>query len=99
MALFHTKRLIIAPFDPSTKTIKKELYLMKKPEAGDIRLTAEYVGPLKLDFGHFPRNQIAGKWQPGEGFMAGAWEAESFRDVYLATRPHLISGRYLLTLA
>jgi hypothetical protein len=54
---------------------------------------------FKLDFGRFPRHQIAGKWQPGEGFMAGAWEAESFHDVYLATRPHLISGRYLLTLA
>jgi hypothetical protein len=22
-----------------------------------------------LDFGHVPRNQIAGKWQPDEGFI------------------------------
>jgi hypothetical protein len=27
---------------------------------------------LKLDFGHFPRNQLAGKWQPHEGFIAAA---------------------------
>ena len=25
----------------------------------------------KLDFGHSPRIQIAGTWQPDEGFMAG----------------------------
>jgi hypothetical protein len=30
---------------------------------------------LQLDFGHFPRNQIAGKWQPDEGFIAAVWEA------------------------
>ena len=34
-----------------------------------------HVFTLLLDFGHFPHNQIAGKWQPDEGFMAGAWEA------------------------
>jgi hypothetical protein len=33
---------------------------------------AQIIG---LDFGHSPCNQIAGKWQPAEGFMAGAWEA------------------------
>jgi hypothetical protein len=54
---------------------------------------------LELDFGHFPRNQIAGKWQPDEGFVAGAWEAASFGDVYLPTRLHLISGRRLPALA
>jgi hypothetical protein len=27
---------------------------------------------LELDFGHFPRNEIAGKWQPDEGFIAAA---------------------------
>jgi hypothetical protein len=32
----------------------------------------DIIGPLKLAFGHSPRNQIAGKWQPAEGFMAGA---------------------------
>jgi hypothetical protein len=31
---------------------------------------------LELDFGHFPRNQIAGKWQPDEGLITGAWEAD-----------------------
>jgi hypothetical protein len=31
--------------------------------------------------------------------MAGAWEAASFRDVYLPTRLHLISGRRLPALA
>jgi hypothetical protein len=30
---------------------------------------------LQLDFGHSPRNQIAGKWQAAEGLIAGAWEA------------------------
>jgi hypothetical protein len=54
---------------------------------------------VSLDFGHSPRTQIAGKWQPAEGFMAGAWEAKSFRDVYLPTRPHRISGRRLPALA
>jgi hypothetical protein len=24
---------------------------------------------FRLDFGHVPRNQIAGKWQPDEGFI------------------------------
>jgi hypothetical protein len=42
---------------------------------------------------------MAGKWQPDEGFIAGAWEAESFRDVYLPTRLHRISGRCLPALA
>jgi hypothetical protein len=56
----------------------------------------DFVG---LDFGHSPRNQIAGKWQPAEGFMAGAWEAASFRDVYLPTRLQLISRRPLPALA
>jgi hypothetical protein len=27
---------------------------------------------LQLDFGHLPRNQLAGKWQPHEGFIAAA---------------------------
>jgi hypothetical protein len=31
--------------------------------------------------------------------MAGAWEAEESRDVYLPTRRHLISGRCLPALA
>jgi len=31
---------------------------------------------LKLDFGHFPRNQIAGKWQADEGLIARVWEAD-----------------------
>jgi hypothetical protein len=25
---------------------------------------------FKLDFGHLPRNQLAGKWQPDKGFIA-----------------------------
>ena len=57
------------------------------------------INTFKLDFGHFRPNQIAGKWQPDEGLIAGAWEAESFRDVYLLTRLHLISGRRLPALA
>jgi hypothetical protein len=32
----------------------------------------EAIESVGLDFGHFPRRQIAGKWQPEEGFMAGA---------------------------
>src|SRR5918996_1351260 len=56
-------------------------------------VVAEYPQLFELDFGHSPRNQIAGKWQPDEGLIAGAWEAESFRDVYLPSRLHLISGR------
>ena len=32
--------------------------------------------PLALDFGHFPHNQVVGKWQSDEGFIAGAWKAE-----------------------
>ena len=52
-----------------------------------------------LDFGHFPRNRIAGKSQPDASFIAGAWEAESFRDVYLPTRLHLISRWRLPALA
>jgi hypothetical protein len=43
---------------------------------------------FRLDFGHFLPNQIAGKWQQDESLIAGAWEAESFRDVYLPTRLH-----------
>jgi len=31
--------------------------------------------------------------------MAGAWEAESFRDIYFPTRHHRISGRRLPALA
>jgi hypothetical protein len=27
---------------------------------------------IPLDFGHLPRNQLAGKWQPHEGFIAAA---------------------------
>jgi hypothetical protein len=27
---------------------------------------------MQLDFGHSPRNQIAGKWQPDEGLIAEA---------------------------
>jgi len=34
-----------------------------------------------------------------KGLMAEAWEVESFRDVYLPTRLHLISGRCLPALA
>jgi transposase len=31
------------------------------------------IGSLfELDFGHLPRNQLAGKWQPHEGFIAAA---------------------------
>ena len=48
---------------------------------------------ILLDFGHSPRNQIAGKWQPAEDFIADAWEAAQFRDVYLPARLHLISRR------
>jgi hypothetical protein len=28
------------------------------------------VCPIALDFGHFPRNEIPGKRQPDEGFIA-----------------------------
>jgi hypothetical protein len=52
---------------------------------------------LRLDFGHCPRNRIAGKWQLDEGCVAGAWEADEFRDVYLLTGLHLISGWRLPT--
>jgi hypothetical protein len=31
----------------------------------------EMCDPLLLDFGHFPRNQVAGKWQPDEGLLVG----------------------------
>ena len=37
----------------------------EEPLAIDSRTSA-------LDFGHCPRNQIAGKWQPDGGFIAGA---------------------------
>jgi hypothetical protein len=30
---------------------------------------------VTLDFGHFPCNPIAGKWQPDEGLIARVWEA------------------------
>ena len=33
---------------------------------------------VRLDFGHFPRNQIAGKWQPDDSFIAGAWKLSNF---------------------
>jgi hypothetical protein len=54
---------------------------------------------FKLDFGHLSWNQIAGKWQPGKGLSAGAWEAEEFREVYLPTRRHFISGQHIPALA
>jgi hypothetical protein len=56
-------------------------------------------GLIGLDFGHFPSNQIAGKWQPDAGLIAGAWEAKSFRDVYLPSRLPRISRRRLPALA
>jgi hypothetical protein len=34
--------------------------------------TIAVARPLELDFGHLPRNQLAGKWQPHEGFIAAA---------------------------
>jgi len=34
-----------------------------------VRARLNKVGFL-LDFGHFPPNEIAGKWLPDEGFMA-----------------------------
>ena len=40
----------------------------------EVKLMApQFVKPyVKLDFGHLPRNQLAGKWQPHEGFIAAA---------------------------
>jgi hypothetical protein len=51
-----------------------------------------YLMCLELDFGHSSRNEILGKIAADEGLMAGAWEAESFRDVYRPTRLHRISA-------
>ena len=39
--------------------------------AGEQLIVEFYVHNLRLDFGHCPRNQIAGTWQPDEGLMAG----------------------------
>jgi hypothetical protein len=52
-----------------------------------------------LDFGHFSRNQIAGKWQPHKGFIEGGKEARELRDVCLPTRLHLISAEHRSALA
>jgi hypothetical protein len=32
----------------------------------------KFVALFGLDFGHLPCNQLAGKWQPHEGFIAAA---------------------------
>ncbi|HZC01380.1 MAG TPA: hypothetical protein VE844_08460 [Gammaproteobacteria bacterium] len=48
---------------------------LREGQKGEITLRLIFKGLLTLDFGHSPRGQIAGKWQPAEGFMAGAWDA------------------------
>jgi MoaA/NifB/PqqE/SkfB family radical SAM enzyme len=46
------------------------------PGAKSLDLTpGEWKHLVSLDFGHSRPNQIAGKWQPAEGFIAEAWEA------------------------
>jgi len=37
---------------------------------------------MELDFGHFARSQIAGKWQTDESCVEGMLEAIECRDVY-----------------
>ena len=67
---------------------------------GKIEFAREKLTKLvTLDFGQCPRNRIAGIWQPDEGCMAGVWETEPGRDVYLSTRRHRISGWHLPALA
>jgi hypothetical protein len=86
-ALEHRCELLIQGFHP-------RLQQQMGTPLGPLHLLA-----FTLDFGHFPRHQRAGKWQLSEGLMAGAWEAESFRDVYLLTRLHRISRPRLPALA
>jgi hypothetical protein len=41
--------LLDRPFDPSTKTIKETMYLLKMAEMSEIPLTGKLVGPFKFE--------------------------------------------------
>jgi hypothetical protein len=56
-------------------------------------LIVEEAVCVKLDFGHFARKQIAGKWQADEGCIEAMLEAMEFCDVCVFTRLHLISAQ------
>jgi hypothetical protein len=59
---------------PVERTIAEIQKILAENGAHGIALEF-HEGYIKLDFGHSPRNQIAGKWQAAEGLIAGAWEA------------------------
>jgi hypothetical protein len=75
------------------------LSMQRSPPASTLPMGIYKIVRIRLDFGHSRPNQIAGKWQPAEGLMAGAWKAASFGDVHLLTRLDLISRRPMPALA
>jgi hypothetical protein len=61
-------------YDPNGDA--RYIFVKESDPGREIIITTQlYDIPISLDFGHSPRNQVAGKWQAAEGLIAGAWEA------------------------
>ena len=59
---------------PHLKTAEEMAFIREPALSTRADKVVFFIGRLciELGFGHFPRNQIAGKWQLDESFIAGA---------------------------